>query len=259
MDTFIDNTHGYIPVGATIKLSNTLKIFLAINTRPQIDQIFEGFNIELQTIVNSGVTHSYRKGEIIFREGGIPNGVFIINKGFIKNYKFTSKGEDQIHYVSGMGELFGYHAILGDEYYSDSASTLEDSQITFIPRDVFLMTIQKSAGLNAQLVRLLAREFNLFINSISTLSTRSVRERLAINLLILDEKYKNPGKLNKAGEINLSRSDLANMVGTAKENLVRILAEFKLGGLIHLKKTIIVIANKNELIKKARLHDRKAS
>jgi len=77
LDTFIDNTHGYIPVGATIKLSNTLKIFLAINTRPQIDQIFEGFNIELQTIVNSGVTHSYRKGEIIFREGGIPNGVFI--------------------------------------------------------------------------------------------------------------------------------------------------------------------------------------
>jgi len=238
-------------------LSNTLKIFLAINTRPQINQIFEGFNIELQSILDSGVTHTYRKGEIIFREGGIPNGVFIINKGFIKNYKFTSKGEEQIHYVSVKGELFGYHAILGDEYYSDSASTLEDSQITFIPKDVFLIAIHKSTGLNAKLVKLLAREFNLFINSISTLAASSVRERLAVNLLILDEKYRNPAKLTKPGEINLSRADLANIVGTAKENLVRILGEFKLNGLIHLRETIILVANKNELIKKAKLHDRK--
>jgi CRP-like cAMP-binding protein len=226
---------------------------LATSARPQINQIFEGFNKEFRILQDAGVTHSYRKGEIIFREGGIPSGVFIIKKGFVKKYKLTPKGEEQIYYVSVEGELFGYNDILGEINYADSASTLEDSQITFIPKEIFLMTIYQSARLNARLVKLLAQEFGLLKNTMATLATRSVRERLAINLLILDDKFKLPGKLSMAGEINLSRSDLANMVGTAKESLVRMLQEFKLGGLIHIQGKIILIANRNAVIKAAKL------
>jgi len=224
-----------------------------MNVRPQIDQIFEGFNKEFRILLDAGVTHDYRKGEIVFREGGIPGGVFIIKKGFVKKYKLTAKGEEQIYYVSVEGELFGYHDIFGEVNYADSASTLEDSLITFIPKEIFLMTIYQSSGLNTRVVKLLAQEFGLLKNTIATFATRSVRERLAINLLILDEKFKLPGKLSKTGEINLSRTDLANIVGTAKESLVRILQEFKLEGLIHIQGKIILIANRNAVIKTAKL------
>jgi CRP-like cAMP-binding protein len=247
-------TRGHVPVGSST-LSNSPKTSLAKNARPQLDQLFDGFNKEFRSLLNAGVTHRYKKGEIIFREGGIPNGVFIVKKGFVKKYKFTSKGEEQIYYVSVEGELFGYHAVLGEINYTDSASTLEDSQITFIPKEIFLMTIHDSSRLNARLVKLLALEFNLFKNVIAILATRSVRERLAINLLILDDKFRLPGKAGKAGEINLSRADLANIVGTAKESLVRILREFKIDGLIHIKGKIILIANQNKVIKTARLVD----
>jgi CRP-like cAMP-binding protein len=85
------------------------------------------------------------------------------------------------------------------------------------------------------------------------LATKSVRERVALNLLILDEKFKLADNPNKSSDINISRGDFANMVGTAKETLVRILQEFKRDGLIESNGRIIRILNRKELIKEANL------
>ena len=99
--------------------------FLSENFRLKTDQIFEGLTAEeLDILIGSGVTHAYKKGEIIFREGGIPTGIFYINKGRVKKYKATAKGGEQIFYLCGEDELLGYHALLGEEYYPDSAATM---------------------------------------------------------------------------------------------------------------------------------------
>ena len=228
--------------------------FLSENFRLKKDQIFGGLTSEqLSLLMDSGVTHPFKKGEIIFREGGIPTGIFYVQAGRVKKYKATVKGGEQIFYVCGEGELLGYHALLGEEYYPDSAATIEDSEITFIPKENFLLVLRSSPTLSNALLKALGHEFSLFINSITNLATKTVRERLAFNLLILEEKFKILTKPNTPSEINMSRTDLANMVGTAKETLVRLLQEFKRDKLIESNGRIIRITNRKGIIKEANM------
>ena len=231
-----------------------LRNFLSENFRLKTDQLFEGLTVEeYESLMDSGVTHIYKKGEIIFREGGIPAGIFYVRSGRAKKYKATAKGGEQIFYLCGKGELLGYHALLGEEFYPDSAATIEDSQITFIPKDNFLKVLRSSTVLSNTLLKALGHEFSLFISSITNLATRSVRERLAFNLLMLDEKFKSPDRPDTASEIKLSRTDLANMVGTAKETLVRLLQDFRQAGLIEKTDKIIRIIDRKAMVKEANL------
>ena len=231
-----------------------LRTFLSENFRLKTDQIFQNLTSEEQeTLIVSSVTHVYKKGEIVFREGGIPTGIYYVRTGKVKKFKATASGMEQIFYLCCEGELLGYHALLSEEYYPDSAATVEDSEITFIPKDTFLKVLRESTALSNALLKALGHEFSLFISSITNLATKSVRERLAFNLLILDEKFKSTDRPGTSNLITLSRTDLANMVGTAKENLVRLLQEFKKSGLIEkTDKTIRIIDRKN-LIKEANL------
>jgi CRP-like cAMP-binding protein len=228
--------------------------FLSENFRLKKDEIFEGLTAEeIDILMGSGVTHTYKRGEIIFREGGIPTGIFYVKRGMVKKYKATVKGGEQIFYVCGEGELLGYHALLGEDYYPDSAATIEDSEITFIPKEDFLRVLRNSTVLSNGLLKALGHEFSLFINNITNLATKTVRERLAFNLLILEEKFKNREKPNLPSQINMSRTDLANMVGTAKETLVRLLHDFKSDMLIESNGRIIQIINRKGIIKEANL------
>src|SRR5882672_6160288 len=78
--------------------------------------------------------HHYSKGEIIFREGAFPSGIFFIRNGKVKKYKADNEGSEHIIYVANTGELIGYHALLSEERYPDSASALEESVVAFIPK-----------------------------------------------------------------------------------------------------------------------------
>ena len=230
-----------------------IKNLLSEDNRLKADQLFEGLSAkELELLLGKGVTHTYRKGEIIFREGGIPMGIFYLRSGRVKKYKATVKGGEQILYLCSEGELMGYHALLSEEYYADSAATTEDSQITFIPKDNFLDVLRSSPALSNTLLKALAHEFSLFVKSITSLATRSARERLAANLLQLDEKFRS-SESGATSEIKLSRTDLANMVGTSKETLVRFLQDFQRAGLIEKTSKTIRIIDRRGVIKEANL------
>jgi CRP-like cAMP-binding protein len=231
-----------------------MPVFHSESFQFKTDKIFDGLSVQhLEILTDASVTHLYKKGEILFREGGIPSGIFYLKSGKVKKYKTVSRGEEQIFYVCREGELLGYHAVLSEEHYPDSAATLEDSKITFIPKEKFMQVVNSSSILSNKLLKTLAHEFSVFINGITSLATKSVRERTALNLLILDEKFKLSDKPNKISEINISRTDLANMVGTAKETLVRLLQEFKRDGLIESNGRIIRVLNKKQLIKEANM------
>src|SRR5438552_3503547 len=90
----------------------------------------------------------YQKGEIIFREGAYPSGIFLVKSGKAKKYKVDREGREQIIYVANTGELIGYHAILSGDRYPDSAAALEESNIAFIPREDFLATLETSQELS---------------------------------------------------------------------------------------------------------------
>lgn len=170
---------------------------------------------------------TYSKGEILFKEGRLPSGIYYIKSGKVKKYKAARDGGQQIIYVANAGEFVGYHAALSGERFPDSAAALEESVIAFIPMEPFLSALENSSVLSSRLLKLLSHEFTVFVNNLTLFSQRSVRERFALQLIVLREKYKPAATAGAPVEINLSREDLANLVGTRKENIVRILAEFK--------------------------------
>lgn len=213
------------------------------------DSVFEGLPIvDLEFLESRMVTKKYKKGTNIFNEGSFPAGIFYLIKGKVKKFKVDKDGREQIIYVCNSGELLGYPALLSEETYSDSASTLEESEIAFIHKVDFLKVLSQSPILSTRLLKNLSHEFGVLENSIAAFAHKSVRERVALSLLILKEKFKEKGDENKKVEIVLSREDLSNIVGTAIETLVRLLHDFKDEGLIETEGKKIRILDSKRLV-----------
>ena len=193
----------------------------------------------------------YFKGDVIFREGSVPSGIFLIGSGKVKKYKADSLSKEQIIYVAGPGELIGYHAVLSEERYPDSAAAIEDSVLSFIPQDDFISVLLRSPALNSRLLKALSHEFTVLVNSISVIAQRTAPERLAIALIVLREKYKEEGADEKDIVLNISRMDLANMAGIAHENVIRLLKEFKVEGIIETDGRKIWVRDIKRLVKKS--------
>lgn len=206
---------------------------------------------DLELLTRNKLEQVYKKGEIIFREGAYPTGIFYIAGGKAKKYKVDKDAREQIIYVANTGELLGYHAILDEDRYPDSAAALEESKIVFIPKEDFLATLQQSEILSKRLLKTLSHEFTVLANSLTLFAQKSVRERLALHLIVMREKYKVNFQPGMPVEINLSRDDLASIVGTARENVVRVLSEFKEAGILATKGRKIIILDVKKLIKLA--------
>lgn len=188
----------------------------------------------------------FKAGSHIFKEGTEPKGVYRIVSGKAKKYTATNFGTDHIFYICGENEYFGYHAILSEEEYPDSATALLDCEVEFIPKNDFLNLMSTSHVLSQRLLKNLSHEFGVFLNATKILARYTVRERTAINLLILQRKFSVKESLS---EIEMNRDDLASMVGTAKESLVRMLKDFKEEKLISTKGRIIFIEDLEGLVK----------
>jgi CRP-like cAMP-binding protein len=203
---------------------------------------------ELKMLSEYQTVQQYDRGDVIFREGGYPSGVFSILKGMVKKYKLDGGGREQIIYVAVSGELIGYHAVLSEDRYPDSAAALQESTIAFIAKEDFLYAVNRSDTLSKRLLKTLSHEFSVLINNLTLFAKRSVRERLALHLVVLREKSKVDFEPGELVEIDWSRDDLASLVGTARENVVRILSEFKEEGMLESKGRKIIIKNVKKLI-----------
>lgn len=210
--------------------------------------LLSGLSTEVCELINQNKISSYYKtGESIFKEGDIPKSVYRIKNGKVKKFTATNFDKEHIFYVCKEQEYFGYHAVLNEESYSDSAMALTDCEIEIIPINSFLKAVKKSHILSQRLIKNLSHEFTVFINATKLLAKYTVRERTALNLLILERKFRKD--VERVTEIIINRDDLASMVGTAKESLVRMLKDFKEEELISTKGRSIFINDKIGLIK----------
>ncbi len=168
-----------------------------------------------------------------------------MKSGRAKIYKTGLDGKDQIFYIYKAGDLLGYHALLCDEKFEDSCEILEESVVLFISRDDFDLMLKKIPSLSQLLIKNMAHEFGVLVNTITVLAQKPLRERLALYLLILEERY----QTDQSNDISLPREDLANIIGTARESLGRLLKEFREEKLIEINQKSILITDRNKLIK----------
>lgn len=187
-----------------------------------------------------------RKGKELFQEGTYPKGVYILKKGKVKIYQNKQNGGEQIIYIYVPGEMFGYRPLLCGERHPTSAKTIEECSLYFLPSKIFLEALRKSTFLSNILLQNLSLEFAVLVNRIAAFGQRPVKERLALSLLILQERYRKPGVTYP--EILLSRADLAAFVGTTIETIARILTKFKTEKIIKVSGRKIVIMNAKILL-----------
>lgn len=181
---------------------------------------------QLQFLNGQKHCQHYQKGQVIFHEGSRPQGLYCVNAGKIKLTYLGDDGREQIIHLAKTGDILGYRALLGDDTYSLSAIAMDECAICFIPKSSFLELVQQNNKLSGELIKLLTAELRMTEQHLAGMAQKTVRERLAEALLLLRETYGFETG-TQALQVQLSREELANMVGTATETIIRLLAEMK--------------------------------
>lgn len=195
---------------------------------------------------------SHRKGQILYNEGTKPLGIFCINAGVVKVYKTASNGKEQIIHLAKKGDFLGYAALLGEENYSNSSMIVEDAKICFIPKEAFMNSLLSNMQFLRRITKSLSHEIGIMEGKLTDATQKSIRERLAFVLLQLGNSYGVEGGDSQRIDLILSREEIAGIVGTATESVIRLLSEFKKDNLIELDGKKIIIKDKRGL---ARLSD----
>ncbi|MBH8567442.1 response regulator [Microvirga sp. STS02] len=174
--------------------------------------------------------HSLRKKQEVYAEGDEPTRLYFVQTGRVKTVRRTPGGKELITGVYGPGEFFGYLPLLEQGPHADTALVLDDATLLYIPKADFMALLHRNAAVGQQFVRLLAGRVSEREEQLLGMAYGSIRRRVADTLLRLHEQA---GAAPEA-TIQLSRDDMAAVVGTAPESLIRTLSEFKQSGLIEL-------------------------
>ncbi|HBH84024.1 MAG: Crp/Fnr family transcriptional regulator [Bacteroidetes bacterium GWE2_41_25] len=189
----------------------------------------------------------YKRGDILYQEGNRISGFFCINGGIIKVFKTGLDGKEQIIKFARRGDIIAYRSVLSNELACTSAKVIEDCQVCFIPSEILISFIKTNSTFALDLIRLACHELGEANSFITDIAQKTVRERLAEVLLLLVNDF---GLDNdKYLKIALTREELANIVGTATESVIRLLSEFKSDKLVELNGRKIKILNSKGLEK----------
>lgn len=196
---------------------------------------------EMQNLSKDRRSRHYKKKEALFYEGEYPNFLFFINKGKIKTYKMNEDGKELITGLFKEGDFVGYLALLENIEYPESAVVLEESEVYLIPRQDFISLLHNNRDVSARFIKMLSRNLVEKEEELLNLAYNTVRKRVADALLQLRHRY----QVNDAETFSMaiSRDDLASMVGTAKESVIRTLSEFKGESLITVQGSEISIVD----------------
>ena len=202
---------------------------------------------ELKKISDNKVTKFVKKGEIIFEEGERLNGIFCVKKGAFKLSKSSENGKDQIVKIATKGEVLGQRSVVAEERTNLSAIALNDMEMCYIPKRLLKQSINNNLAFNKAVLVKMAEDLKFADSVIVNMAQKTVKQRMAETLLYLEKKFGTDAENCIA--MTLTREDIANVVGTAKEACIRMLSSFKKEALITTKGKRIALQNKEALNK----------
>ncbi|WP_291109960.1 Crp/Fnr family transcriptional regulator [Flavobacterium sp. UBA6195] len=200
---------------------------------------------ELIRMAECKTSYTIKKGEPIFEEGEVTNGIYCIKDGVCKLSKLSDNGKDQIVKLVKPGELLGQRSMISDEPANLSAVALEDMEVCFIPRSEVMQFFTQNNQFSMNVMRTICDDLKGADDHMVNMALKTVRQRLAETLIYLEDTF---GK-NEDGSlrIQLSREELAGMIGTATESCIRLLSELNKSDYIELTGKKITLLDKNKL------------
>ncbi|MDX1653261.1 MAG: response regulator [Brumimicrobium sp.] len=199
----------------------------------------------LKNLKEKATIKTYGKRESIYFEGDSPKHLFYVNQGHVRNYKVTDDDKELVTGIYGPGEFFGYIDLLNGQNYREYSVAIEGAQLSLIPKEEFEQLILSDKDVSVNFIKLLAGSISEKENELVSLAYNTVRKRVADALVKLYLKYKD--KLADRVEVTVTRDELASMVGTAAESVIRILSEFKADEYIKTKGSLITILDFDSL------------
>jgi CRP-like cAMP-binding protein len=189
----------------------------------------------------------YKRGSVVYEEGGRINGFYVVCRGVIKIYKTGFDGKDQIIRFAKPGDVMGFRSTITGELACTTTKTIEDADITYIPGEMVKSLVKTNGEFAMDLLQIACMELGEANDYITDIAQKTVRERLAEVLIQL--KWTFDLDRDKFLNISLTREELASIVGTATESVIRLLSEFKQDKLIELHGRRIRLLEEAKLIK----------
>ena len=206
--------------------------------------LFEGLSrAQHEDFARIAVNRSYKKEQIIFSEGDEGVGFYVIITGRVKIFKLSPEGKEQILHIMGPGEIFGEVPVFTGQGYPAFAEANSQSSLLFFPRSAFIELIKKDPSLSLNMLAVLSWRLRKFAALVEDLSLKEVPGRLAAYLLYLSRRESGKAEF----DLDISKGQLASILGTIPETLSRILGKMGRQGLISSKGSRIRILDRTTL------------
>ncbi len=192
----------------------------------------------------------FKKEERIINEGDEVTGVYFINRGMVKVVSFFDKSNERILRLANTGSLVG-HRGLYSKYYPISAIALSDTEMTFIPMDIFTQLIKTNPDFSIFLITFISEELRKTENQMKHMIHGEVITRISIIICMLIDAFGYDPKENFKLNYTLSRKDIANIAGTTYESVIRNISQLENKNIIKIDGKHFIITSESELRKSA--------
>lgn len=209
---------------------------------------------ELEEISHHKTNNTYKKGQTLFTQGNHPFGIYCISTGNIKLTKTGPDGKETIVRIANSGDILGHRSLFTEDNYGATATAMEDSEVCFIDKKFILKIIEKNPSVALNVINKLSRDMGSAENRLTSFHQKNVRERLAELLLSLKASHGVKVGSKWRLDIKITREEMATMIGTASETLIRFMTEFREANIIDQDGKIIYIINEEELLNWANIN-----
>lgn len=206
---------------------------------------------ELEELAFYREPDSYKRGTIIFEEQHRMKGIYVVQKGVVKMYKTGYDGREQIIRFAKTGDIMGFRSVISNDLACTSAKVIDNALICYLPAENLMSFVKSNGNFALALLKITCDELGEANDFITDIAQKTVRERLAEAIIHLKQTF----DVDELGYVNiaLTREEMANIVGTATESVIRLLSELKQEGLIELNGRRIKISDEARLIRAANM------
>ena len=206
--------------------------------------IFNGIpEDQMAAIKKIAITKRFNKGEVIFSEGDAGNGFFVIAQGRVKIFKVSAEGKEHILHIYGYGQPFGEVPVFAGQKFPANAQALEKTIAIFLPRSDIVDLVAANPSLALNMLAVMSQKLRQFSIQIENLSLKEIPARLASYLIFLAEEQ----AADDVVKLNISKGQLASILGTIPETLSRIFAKLSGQNLIRVDGKKITLLNREGL------------
>ena len=171
---------------------------------------------------------TFRKNSILMSEGETGESMYIIESGSVKVFISDTNGSELTLFVEGPGNYLGEISLLDDEPRTASAITLENTRVLVISKALFLECIDLNPKLAFRIIRVLTQRLRKATDDIRNFALGNVYQRLALKLIELSVDQDGIRCLQR----KYSQQEFANMIGSSREMVGKLLSDLDEGGYI---------------------------